>query len=101
MNIDNMSYEELIALSDRVGYVERSRPTVAAVALVPTRLATSDDVEEEAECAVCCEFYVEGDELRVLPCLHEFHKCCIDKWFCSGHASARKCPMCNADVDCL
>merc|ERR1712032_928476 len=80
LDIDNMSYEDLLALSERIGYVERRRPTTGSLAGLPTRHATGDDVQEENECAVCCDNFAEGDELRILPCFHEFHKCCIDKW---------------------
>lgn len=99
VDVDNMSYDELLALEERIGFVERTKPAAASLEALPTRRANAEDVEEENECAVCCEAYVEGDELRTLPCFHEFHKCCIDKWFLSGRAGARKCPMCNAEVD--
>uniref|UniRef100_A0A7S4SQQ0 RING-type E3 ubiquitin transferase n=1 Tax=Alexandrium monilatum TaxID=311494 RepID=A0A7S4SQQ0_9DINO len=99
LDVDNMSYEDLLALSERIGFVERSRPATSNVASLPTRRATSDDVQDENECAICCDVYAEGDELRILPCFHEFHKLCIDRWLLSGRAGARKCPMCNAEVE--
>ena len=39
--------------------------------------------------------YTVGDTLRVLPCEHEFHEACIDRWLttCSG-----KCPFCRTDI---
>jgi len=45
-------------------------------------------------CAVCiCDFDV-GDQLRKLPCGHQFHCECIDRWL---HIS-RKCPLCSQDA---
>lgn len=35
-----------------------------------------------------------GDELRVLPCKHEFHKGCGDPWLREHHT----CPLCKADI---
>ena len=46
-------------------------------------------------CAVCqCE-WEEHDEVRVLPCCHQFHTCCVDRWL-SKHKAC--CPLCKADV---
>jgi hypothetical protein len=46
-------------------------------------------------CAVCqCE-WEEHDEVRVLPCGHQFHTCCVDRWL-SKHKAC--CPLCKADV---
>lgn len=45
-------------------------------------------------CLVCqCE-YEGGDEIRALPCEHEFHKECIDGWL----ADHKECPLCKASV---
>lgn len=31
-------------------------------------------------CVVCMEDYKTGEQLKTLPCLHQYHKQCIDKW---------------------
>jgi hypothetical protein len=36
-----------------------------------------------------------GDTLRVLPCKHEFHAACVDKWLKEVHCV---CPLCRASV---
>jgi len=45
-------------------------------------------------CSVCLENYEEGDEQRILPCFHKFHKGCIDRWL-EGH---KTCPVCKYDL---
>ena len=47
------------------------------------------------ECYICLSDYATGDELRRLPCRHEFHSACVDKWLVEVH---RTCPLCRADV---
>ena len=51
--------------------------------------------EHEGNCPVCqCEWEL-GDEVRVLPCGHQFHTHCIDHWLTKHQAS---CPLCKKDV---
>lgn len=46
-------------------------------------------------CAVCLDEFLEGDELRRLPCKHEFHISCIDPWLLTRK---RFCPVCKGDA---
>lgn len=34
----------------------------------------------QAECPVCMQDFVEKDNVRVLPCEHRFHQTCVDRW---------------------
>ena len=45
-------------------------------------------------CSVCLEEYAEGDRMRTLPCGHQFHSRCIDRWLQNNRA----CPICKKDV---
>ncbi|KAI8478554.1 E3 ubiquitin-protein ligase znrf3 [Branchiostoma belcheri] len=48
-------------------------------------------------CAICLEEFQDGQELRIVPCLHEFHKDCVDPWLLSN----RTCPLCMYNIiDC-
>eukprot|EP00794_Sanderia_malayensis_P005334 gene5334-6003_t len=49
---------------------------------------------ENTRCVVCiCDFESE-EMLRILPCSHEFHCRCVDKWLKSNPT----CPICRAVV---
>nr|XP_048322515.1 RING-H2 finger protein ATL66-like [Ziziphus jujuba var. spinosa] len=52
----------------------------------------SDDVKE---CYICLAEYKDGDKIRVLPCHHEYHMSCVDKWLKEIHGV---CPLCRGDV---
>ncbi|XVF34495.1 hypothetical protein REPUB_Repub18cG0063600 [Reevesia pubescens] len=47
------------------------------------------------QCYICLAEYEEGDKIRVLPCQHEFHMSCVDKWLKEIHGV---CPLCRGDV---
>lgn len=36
-------------------------------------------------CYICLVEYEEGESMRILPCHHEFHRSCIDKWLKEIH----------------
>ncbi|KAF1799152.1 hypothetical protein V8B55DRAFT_1519092 [Mucor lusitanicus] len=45
-------------------------------------------------CVVCLEAFKIGDEVRELPCHHEYHCICIDPWLTS---KSGECPLCKFD----
>lgn len=53
-----------------------------------------ENLVDAPTCAVCMCDAEEGDALRRLPCRHEFHQSCVDRWL----ADHRTCPMCKSDV---
>ncbi|KAK4416096.1 E3 ubiquitin-protein ligase [Sesamum alatum] len=53
------------------------------------------DPNDVQQCYICLADYDEGDKLRVLPCNHEYHVPCIDKWLKEVN---RVCPLCRHNV---
>ncbi len=52
------------------------------------------DDDETERCCICLNDFAEDESIRRLPCLHIFHKDCIDEWLRRNH----KCPLCNMSV---
>jgi hypothetical protein len=49
------------------------------------------------ECAVCLSRLRRGDAVTTLPCLHMYHRGCIEPWLRQGAARA-DCPVCKTPV---
>jgi hypothetical protein len=82
--------QELLALGERLGEVRKKGLTSSQINQLPIKTfrcrddQSSSAPENQVECNVCfCEFE-NGDSLRILPCFHDFHSDCIDKWIKVG-----------------
>ncbi|KAG5536134.1 hypothetical protein RHGRI_023801 [Rhododendron griersonianum] len=82
LNVDNMSYEELLELGDRIGYVNTGlKEDMIVQCLRKTKL--SDNLfsplptEMERKCSICQEDYEGNDEVGKLECGHFYHIYCI------------------------
>ncbi|THC92858.1 hypothetical protein EYZ11_007671 [Aspergillus tanneri] len=61
---------------------------------------TGTDPETSTEhpnymCPICTDDFVKGQDLRVLPCNHQFHPDCIDPWLVNVSGT---CPLCRIDL---
>ena len=57
------------------------------------RASESDDDYEK--CTICLsQFEVEND-VRRLPCMHLFHRDCVDQWLVTN----KLCPICRVDIE--
>lgn len=46
-------------------------------------------------CVICMGDFSVGEQLRILPCMHSYHKDCIDDWLMRSFT----CPSCMEPVD--
>ncbi|XP_072433423.1 E3 ubiquitin-protein ligase RNF6 isoform X1 [Chiloscyllium punctatum] len=54
----------------------------------------SAENEVSKTCSVCINDYAVGNKLRRLPCAHEFHIHCIDRWLSENST----CPICRQPI---
>ncbi|KAK9947443.1 hypothetical protein M0R45_003068 [Rubus argutus] len=94
LDVDNMSYEELLALEDHIGYVSTGLSEEAAVASLKRSnyFLLADENAQKEFCSICQEDFIEEDELGTLDCGHSFHICCIKQWL--GYKNV--CPICKS-----
>ncbi|KAG6510256.1 probable E3 ubiquitin-protein ligase HIP1 isoform X1 [Zingiber officinale] len=94
LDVDNMSYEELLALGERIGSVNTGLSEEKILNCLKQRKYTSvasEPPEEVEPCCICREEYIEGEELGRLDCSHDFHSACIKKWLMIKNL----CPICK------
>jgi len=97
---DNNDGEMTVNLQDKI---QINHDNIPFVVLNENQKKNNDDsnecdefVENECieKCSICLCNYIDDEELRILPCLHEFHKCCIDPWI----SRIVTCPLCRYDI---
>ncbi|XP_067861981.1 RING finger protein 215 isoform X2 [Heptranchias perlo] len=79
MSLKQQILKQLTALKTRKYYPNKKRKTRS---------------QELENCAVCLEEFHKNQYLRVLPCLHEFHRDCVDPWL----LLQQTCPLCKRNV---
>ena len=83
------TYEEYVALCDRIGTHEVGISNIDAVA---PRVSEAADLA--ARCTICLESMADLTNLRkITRCRHEFCDPCLRRWFVGNHT----CPICKDD----
>ncbi|CAE7246216.1 rnf12-a [Symbiodinium microadriaticum] len=71
-----------------------TREQISALPAFRFTKALCDD--QDAPCSICLSGFADGTLLRRLPCGHEFHRQCIDRWLRRN----KRCPLCMASIEC-
>lgn len=59
----------------------------------PTTTEPKTDIAPDAgnfSCPICTDDFIKGQDLRVLPCYHQFHPECVDPWLVNVSGT---CPL--------
>ncbi|KAL2461674.1 RING/U-box superfamily protein [Abeliophyllum distichum] len=98
LDVDSMSYEELLELGERIGYVSTGlREDEITRCLRRAKLGILDNfsshfaTELERKCSICQEDYEADDETGKLNCGHFYHTHCIKEWLVQKNI----CPICK------
>ncbi|XP_062909518.1 RING finger protein 44 isoform X1 [Mobula hypostoma] len=94
-DVEVENYEALLNLAERLGEAKPRGLTKADIEQLPSyRFNPENHQSEQTLCVVCFSDFESRQLLRVLPCNHEFHAKCVDKWLKTN----RTCPICRADA---
>ena len=91
-NVDNMSYEELLALEDRMGNVNRGLPKEKIDKIPKEKFSRYKFIDDK--CIICQYEFQPNEIVKVLPCKHCFHPDCIEEWL----KNQKVCPYCKGEV---
>ncbi|VVA92731.1 unnamed protein product [Arabis nemorensis] len=93
LDVDNMTYEELLSLEERIGDVctGLNEETISNRLKQHKFKSTTRSPQEVEPCCVCQEEYKEGEEMGMLECGHDFHSHCIKEWL----KRKNLCPICK------
>ncbi|KAJ6751219.1 hypothetical protein OIU85_001715 [Salix viminalis] len=94
LDVDNMSYEELLALEERIGDVSTGLTEETILKLLKQERHMPINTESPADlepCCICQEEYAAGDDMGIIDCGHDFHTDCIKRWLMQKNL----CPICK------
>lgn len=95
---DAENYEAMLHVAERIGDAKPRGLSRADIDMLPSYKFSADanrnSTTEQTSCVVCMCDFEQKQTLRVLPCSHEFHQKCIDKWLKSN----RTCPICRTEA---
>ncbi|KAM9377159.1 uncharacterized protein KZ484_009517 isoform 2-T2 [Pholidichthys leucotaenia] len=87
-------YEALLAFEERQGAVVSQKLSRREIQRFPTRIYGSENGSENMQCQICFCDYTNGEKLRSLPCFHDYHVQCIDRWLKDNTT----CPICRVNL---
>uniref|UniRef100_A0A0D9WJR8 RING-type E3 ubiquitin transferase n=1 Tax=Leersia perrieri TaxID=77586 RepID=A0A0D9WJR8_9ORYZ len=98
LDVDSMTYEELVALEEQIGSVNTGftesyiKENLKLTSYIPDAVCMPDQssVENDA-CIICQEEYEAKELIGTLGCGHKYHAMCIKEWLMVKNL----CPICK------
>ncbi|KAL7033407.1 hypothetical protein ACKWTF_007580 [Chironomus riparius] len=60
------------------------------------KLRRGSETDEDSEkCTICLSQFEVDNDVRRLPCMHLFHRDCVDQWL----VTSKHCPICRVDIE--
>ncbi|XP_022139551.1 probable E3 ubiquitin-protein ligase ZFP1 isoform X3 [Momordica charantia] len=105
LDIEHMSYEELLALEEQIGYVGTGLSEEIITSQLKTRIsmpsARDANLEEAASrneetnsCTICLDVIEDGKKIGILDCGHYYHADCLKQWLLIKNV----CPVCKSEA---
>ena len=91
-NVDNMTYEELLELEERIGKVSNGLTDEEIKKLKHEKFIKYKYLDDK--CIICQYIFKELESIVVLPCKHCFHFSCLKPWISKEH----HCPLCKKNI---
>ncbi|XP_069028860.1 uncharacterized protein [Embiotoca jacksoni] len=92
-DVQGNDYEALLELEERQGAVVSRKMSRREIQRFPVKLYHAAS-SGNTQCQICFCDYTDGEKLRMLPCFHDYHVQCIDRWLKDNNT----CPICRADL---
>nr|XP_043613727.1 probable E3 ubiquitin-protein ligase ZFP1 [Erigeron canadensis]XP_043613728.1 probable E3 ubiquitin-protein ligase ZFP1 [Erigeron canadensis]XP_043613729.1 probable E3 ubiquitin-protein ligase ZFP1 [Erigeron canadensis] len=95
LDIDDMSYEELLALEESIGIVNTGLSEDGMSKCLREQVYYSAyQNHDDSACPICLEEYKNGEKVgRMEKCVHRYHVDCIKKWL----LLKKVCPICKTE----
>ncbi|CAN6336804.1 unnamed protein product [Urochloa humidicola] len=101
LDVDNMTYEELVALEEQIGDVNTGltesyiQENLRSTFYLPGAAGVSDQFSELSlendACIICQDEYEAKELIGTLECGHKYHATCIKQWLMMKNI----CPICK------
>ncbi|CAG5958485.1 unnamed protein product [Menidia menidia] len=73
-------FQALLEFEERQGAVVSKKLTRREIQRFPTKTFQPASGPGNTQCQICFCDYAGGEKLRMLPCFHDYHVQCIDRW---------------------